>query len=301
MELNYLKEFTVLAQVGNYLEAADQLYISQSSLSRHIKAMEDELGATLLNRSTRKLSLSEFGKIFLPYAQQIVRLQQEYQTELFNYRRNIHGTLSIGSIPSITQYHIIDLLFRFQQENKNYSLNLIEGDPLQLTQMVREDQLELAFIRAGEEPDSHFARIDYAWDTLAAVMPTSHPLAAKDHIRLSELADETLLLLSSDTFMYQLCVRACQSAGFDPHVGYTGRRSENILAMVEKGAGIALLTQHPIRRPVNPGISIVEIRPRISTSICLIYKKDRKLSPPARQFVSLMKDMADDQSCLISP
>lgn len=288
MELNYLKEFTVLAEVGNYLEASDQLFISQSSLSRHIKSMEEELGATLFDRSTRKISLSEFGRIFLPYAQQMVRLQQDYQTELFNYKRNIQGTLSIGSIPSITQYHIIDVLFRFQQENKNYSLNLIEGDPIQLTDMVRDGRLELAFIRTSDELDPHFARIEYAHDTLAAVMPSTHPLAQREHLRLNELANETLLLLSSDTFMYQLCVRACQMAGFDPNIGYTGRRSENILAMVEKGAGIALLTQNPIQRPANSGISIVEIRPQISTSICLIYKKDHRLSPAARQFVSLL-------------
>lgn len=290
MELNYLKEFTVLAEIGNYLEASDQLFISQSSLSRHIKAMEEELGATLFDRSTRKIALSDFGKIFLPYAQKMVRLQQDYQQELFNYKRNIQGTLSIGSIPSITQYHIIDVLFAFQQEYKNYSLNLIEGDPIQLTDMVRDGRLELAFIRTSEEPDHHLVRIEYAHDTLAAVMPSGHPLAKREHLHLKELANETLLLLSSDTFMYQLCVRACQSAGFDPNIGYTGRRSENILAMVEKGAGIALLTQNPIQRPSNSGISIVEILPQISTSICLIYKKDRKLSPAARQFVSLLKD-----------
>jgi DNA-binding transcriptional LysR family regulator len=188
----------------------------------------------------------------------------------------------------MSQYHIIDVLFRFRQEKPDYTLNLIEGDSLALMEMVRDGRLELAFIRSGEEIDPHFQQIECARDTLVAVIPKVHPLAKRKEISLRDLKDETLLLLSSDTFMYRFCIQACQKAGFDPNVGYTGRRSENLLAMAEKGAGIALLTQNPIQHPVSYQISIVEICPAISTSIRLIYSKNHKLSPAAKAFISLL-------------
>lgn len=288
MEINYLNEFVTLARIGNYLTAADQLFISQSSLSRHIKALEEELGSQLFNRTTRKISLTEFGKIFLPYATEITELQTQYQTALFNYKRSERGILSIGSIPSMARYNILDLLFRFQNENPHFSLNLIENDSIQLIEMVEHNKLELAFIRSSEDISSHFHQIVFARDTLAAVMPVSHPLARRETLCLADLKDETLLSLSSDTFMYRLCVSECHRAGFEPKIGYTGRRSENIIAMVEKGAGIALLTQNPIVQSTNPDIAIVEITPKITTPISLIYNKDSELSKPARQFLKLM-------------
>ncbi len=288
MELNYLKEFVVLADIKNYLQAADYLYISQSSLSRHIKLLEEELGVQLFTRNTRNISLSKFGEIFLPYAIQMTQIQTTYQEALINYKRSIYGTLSIGSIPSMSQYSIIDLLFQFKQENPSFALNLIENDSIQLIDMIENHKLELAFIRSSDDICSKFQHVLFSEDSLAAVIPISHPFANRTNIHLSELSKETFLLLSSETFMYQLCVDECHKAGFEPTIGYTGRRSENIIAMVEKGAGIALLTQMPIIKPANSNIAIVEITPKISTSISLIYSKDKPLSKPAQQFINLM-------------
>lgn len=290
MDLTYLKEFVTLADIGNYLEAADQLYISQSALSRHIKAMEDELGIRLFDRSTRKISLTKFGELFYPYALNITNLHNQYQAALFDYKRSISGTLSIGSIPAIAQYRIIDLLMHFQKNYPDFSLNLIEEDSLQLIDRIKKNDLELAFIRTNVRNYPDFVQIPYAEDPLIAVLPAAHPLAARKSLRLPELADETLLLLSSNTFMYQLCVSECCKAGFEPKVGYTGNRSENILAMAEKGAGIALLTRNPIQPLKSRHLSIVRIEPEIVTRISLIYRKDKKLSLPAEQFIHMTKE-----------
>lgn len=291
MDLTSLKEFVVLADVGNYLEASDQLFIAQSTLSRHIKNMEEELGVVLFDRNTRKISLSEFGKTFLPYAQQILNIEQQYQYELFNFKRKVHGTLSVGSIPSMSQYQITDALFAFQQQNKNYSLNILEGDSTMLTTMILEGKIEAAFVRSSttEEPDPRFHWHTYATDTLAAIMPRTHPLASKSGVRITDLANETLLLLASDTFMFRLCVNACRDAGFTPNIGFTGHRSENILSMVEKGAGIALLTQNPIRKKITDEMVMVPIEPKVETTISLIWRKDKTPSTQARQFIHLIE------------
>lgn len=72
MEVQYVREFLTLVKYGNYLAAADELFISQSTLSKHIFALEKELGLSLLNRTTRKVQLNQYGAAFLPYAQKMV-------------------------------------------------------------------------------------------------------------------------------------------------------------------------------------------------------------------------------------
>ena len=86
MNIDYLKEFVVLADTGNFSRAADALFLSQSSLSKHIKAMEQELAIPLFRRTTRRLELTEDGMSFLTYARQISRLQYEYETALCHSR-----------------------------------------------------------------------------------------------------------------------------------------------------------------------------------------------------------------------
>lgn len=87
MELSYIKEFIVLAEYKNFSKAAEELYISQPTLSKHIQAMERELGGKLFNRSTHGVSLTEFGELFLPFAIRISDVQNEYESVLQSYKK----------------------------------------------------------------------------------------------------------------------------------------------------------------------------------------------------------------------
>lgn len=87
MDIEYFREFSELAMTGNYLAAAAKLHLSQSTLSRHIQAFEKELGVSVFNRNTRKIELSKYGEIMLPFAQSIVAWQTEYTSALFNQKR----------------------------------------------------------------------------------------------------------------------------------------------------------------------------------------------------------------------
>ena len=79
MEISYFKDFVILAETKNFWAASERLYIGQSSLSKHIKTLERELGAPLFTRTSRKVELTEFGELMLPYAQSLSRMQYEYE------------------------------------------------------------------------------------------------------------------------------------------------------------------------------------------------------------------------------
>ena len=291
MDIDYIHEFVVLAGTGNYMEAADRLFLTQSSLTRHIQKLEADLGVTLFDRTTRRIELNQYGRLFLPYAEQIALLQKDYTTAFCNELNRERGTIRIGAIPVMAQYHITDILARFQQENRNYMLDIQEADSLQLTQMLREERIDFAVIRESDDASSSFRKIPITQDTLAALMPKNHPLAGSEHIELKQLYRDSFLLLGRDTFMYSLCVRECRTAGFEPHIAFTSNRVDNIIGLVSKGMGVGLLTKRPVMSANHSDIAVVDVLPAITTTISLAYLPDKKLTAPQQQLVRLFESL----------
>ncbi|MCH1950542.1 LysR family transcriptional regulator [Enterocloster sp. OA13] len=291
MDIDYIHEFVVLAGTGNYMEAADRLFLTQSSLTRHIQKLEADLGVTLFDRTTRRIELNQYGRLFLPYAEQIALLQKDYTTAFCNELNRERGTIRIGAIPVMAQYHITDILARFQQENRNYMLDIQEADSLQLIQMLREERIDFAVIRESDDASSSFRKIPITQDTLAALMPKNHPLAGSGHIELKQLYRDSFLLLGRDTFMYSLCVRECRTAGFEPHIAFTSNRVDNIIGLVSKGMGVGLLTKRPVMSANHSDIAVVDVLPAITTTISLAYLPDKKLTAPQQQLVQLFESL----------
>lgn len=115
MDINSFREFVVLADTGNYMVAADKLYLTQSTLSRHIQSFEKDLGAPVFERTTRKVTLNEYGQIMLPYARQITSIQDEYSVAIYNQIRIDHDNIRIGTIPMMVSYGITDALAEFRK------------------------------------------------------------------------------------------------------------------------------------------------------------------------------------------
>lgn len=286
MEIEYIRDFVVLAEVGNFLEASDQLFISQSSLSRHIQQLEKDLGVPLFDRSTRKVALNKYGQMFLPYAVSISQIQYEYTTAFYNELKKAHGEINIGSIPSIMQYNITDILIKFKQENTNFKLNVIEAETHELKDMLRQNKCELAFIRETDDSDDEFVRIPYAIDTMVAVFSINHPLAKSETVNLEQMQNEKFILLPEHSIMYDLCMKECRKAGFEPNVAFTCHRGENLIDMVSKGAGCGLLMKRPAVFLSNANSVLIDIVPNICTKISLFYKKHTELSIAARHFIN---------------
>ena len=179
MEIGYLREFVVLAQTGNFLEAADILYSSQSALSKHIKNMELELGVPLFDRTTRKVKISKFGQLLLPYARQITELQDKYTAILKSNLETDHEILTVGSIYGLAQYKITDVLVNFKKSRPQSTLNVMQANSKDLTEMLRQRKCELTFNRDIEDVNDEFVKIPYVTDTIVAVLPITHPLAKK--------------------------------------------------------------------------------------------------------------------------
>ncbi|HEL2051433.1 TPA: LysR family transcriptional regulator [Streptococcus suis] len=296
MDINRLKEFVQLAKTGNYLEAAENLFISQSSLSKHILSLEKELDILLFDRTTRRVRLTDAGRTLLKYAEEMLAIDYQWQTALLNLKDTSQQKLDIGTIPIMSAYGITDLISEYKKENPKTQLMVFEGETSLLKERVLAGQSELAFIRrvfpTTEIADSELFSIrNFTRDYLVAVLPSEHPLANQDFIHLSELRNENFLFLHQQSILHQISLNACREAGFEPNIVYSGKRAENIVDLVAKGMGISLLMSKPVAYlNTSSYIKLIPVSPYIETEIAIYTKKGAKLSVAAQHFLQFSQN-----------
>lgn len=271
MELDYLREFVTLARTCQFLETAEQLFISQSSLSKHIKAIEKELGSELLNRTTRRVELSEFGRAFLPYATQIARIQEEYTAELLS-NAGKKKKVSICIIPLVTFYKMKDFFSFFSEKYPEYNVEFVEHGEHTLREMLRCGECDLIIV--CDDPhvdDSEFAEQTYTRDLLVAVVDEEHPLAGHETLTAADIAHYPLIQLGKVNLARFL-------SGELPSASYTVSRGPTMMDMVNRGMGIGILTYYASRYFHVPGIKSVPFQPRTEIRLKMLYIKKKKPS-----------------------
>lgn len=304
MNTVYFKEFAILAETKNFWEASERLYVNQSTLSKHIKLMENELGVPLFTRTTRRVELTKYGEALLPYAQSIIRAEFEYSTLLMQIQDSEKGTLTLGSIPAMAQYNITSLLSSFQKIYPDSTVKIVEDDAKNLLRLLHNGKCELVFTRETKLSfeknfleDTGVVRIPYIRDHLVALLPKKHRLASEQAITLRDLKDESFCFVKEDSLMYDICVNACQAANFIPEITFTSHRLDSIIDMVSSGPHVALLMDRHLLPPEKDLYSTdrpwaaVDITPHICSQVSLCYLKEQRLSASAQSFVNLCQQL----------
>lgn len=294
MNLHWFREFVVLAQTCSYLEAADRLFIGQSNLSKHIKAMELELGAPLFDRTSRRVRLTTFGEKLLPFAQDLVSTQLSMNEMAQNYFDATRGKVTIFSIPALAQYGITDIITHFHQAYPNYAIQVSENQPSLSEYNLRHGLCDLAFIRRSENepvPEDLTEISFHPRDTMVAVVHKDHPLAVQPFLQLSQLLPELLITLEEGSFVHKQLVDAYRELGYSPQVAYTFHRTDSILDLVSKKIGIGIMMRGHTVRPsdssdtADPPFKVVELSERITTNVNLYCRRSEPLSAAAQAFV----------------
>ncbi len=297
MNIEYFREFTVLADCSNYLEAADRLFIGQSTLSKHIISMEKELGVPLFDRTSRRVTLSKYGKLLLPYANTIVQTQYSYTSTLQNELESERGRVTVGTIAATAKYGITGLIANFKKQYPSSSIQMFEGDPDDLASQLRERKCDVIFAHLPERNlgSISFEKIHYLDDSLVCILPRTHPLSGEKELRLEQLRDETFIALEENTTVHQLILDCCYRVGFSPKIAFICHRVDSVLDLVTKGMGIAILAEYMTNRPEdgnfpeNAPFAVASILPHTTISVDLCYRNNDDLSPMAKRFVDLVQ------------
>lgn len=195
MELRQLKYFVKVAETLNFSEAAKVLCITQSTLSQQVKQLENELGTTLLVRSSHMVDLTEAGRELLPYAQKTLREAELCKTRISDLNSLAAGTLNIGVTYSFSPI-LTETLITFVRMYPKIKLNIFYKPMTELMELLREREVDFALaFRPTRHIDGVESHIIFQ-NCLSAIVSTSHPLAGHDRVTIAELENYDLALPS---------------------------------------------------------------------------------------------------------
>jgi DNA-binding transcriptional LysR family regulator len=288
MEMKQVKYFLAVAELGSFSTAADNLYISQSSLSKQIMALEKELGVALFDRRKRSITLTEAGETFRKHARLFNDEYEELLDNLKQYKRA--PTLSIVAIPVIAQYGITSYIAQFQSAYPNIQLMLEEREAAVILPTLNNHQFDLAFIRDNYLDVEQYQLLEVDHDKFMVTLSVRHPLASRTSISLSELANENFIMFDKGTVVHELAVDACRKVGFDPRIFYASLRVESVLGLVASQSGVALIMEKIFQYHKHPDVIAIPLTEIVESKIVLAYPKDKKLSAPAKYFWEFIRD-----------
>lgn len=293
MQIDLIKEFLALAKFENYVIAAEELYISQPSLSKHIQLLERELGHPLFDRTTRKVQLTRFGKAYLPYAQRIVDTDIEARNILLLTQRDVQDSVHLGVIPAFISYHIEDHILAFQKKHPQYPITVTEGSNDILTQELMSGTCNLALIRTVTEPlPPNFVSIPYLVDQIALIIPAGHPFDdGRESVTWKDLETLPSVLTSTSSLQAKILDNLFKEQNIHLNISSRLSRSSSIVEMLQRGmASAALLYEHatePYKKDKSD-IKVIRIKPAIRSTVSLVYMRNRPVTAAMRTFLNIV-------------
>lgn len=284
MDTEQLKYFSTVAKYNNFSLASESLCLSQSSLSKHIKSLENEIGIELFDRSTRKVQLTSAGQEFLLFTKEVMDCYEKLNSKIKKFKENERGCIKIGTIPVMSQYGITSLIASFNKKYPQTEIQIIEEKGEEILKLLDETKIDMAFIRTISLQKNDYKIHPLKDDEIVIAVSKFHPLAAKMKISLSEAKREKFIFLDPGTGIYDYCINSCKTAGFNPNIIYTNSRIETIMGLVKENLGITMLMRKVLDIFSNEDISIVELDNKLTTTLSLIFPHGNKLSPEAISF-----------------
>ncbi|MEO1784184.1 LysR family transcriptional regulator [Thermodesulfobium sp. 4217-1] len=287
MDLRQLSYFLAIAEEGNITKAAEKLHIAQPPLSQQLKLLEKELGVVLIERSTRKIQITNAGKLLQNRAKQILELAKKTSKELSDLKEGLQGTLSIGTISSAGET-ILPLKIRSYHENyPGIDFHIREGSSFEIIEMLKSGVVEIGIIRTPIDQDI-FEYISLPEEPMVAgAIEKKFWNDEKEQIDLVELKNKPLLM--HNRFQNNI-EDACKKAGFEPKIICRADDTRSMLIWANTGMGIAIIPKDMTGLLMNSNIVYKEIRERsLFTRAVLLWIKNQYLSLPARYFLKMFK------------
>jgi DNA-binding transcriptional LysR family regulator len=244
MQIDQLRYFVAVAGELHFRRAAERLHISQPPLSFHIKALEQEVGTQLLNRSTRQVSLTEAGAAFLVRAKRILADVAEAAEEVKRISTGQSGSLRIGFTIS-TSFHpfFCDSVFRYRRAYPEVMVKLSEFVSERQIDVLLEGRLDVGFLRGRFDQVAGLTMNALTREALVLALHRSHPLASKLRVSPSSLRTEPFISYPANAGVgiYRQIFALCERAGFEPRVIQEALEPSVIMGLVAAGLGVAIV------------------------------------------------------------
>ncbi len=287
MTFDQIRYFKAVVENKTFLNAAESLNISQSALSKQIMNLEKELAVKLLDRSHRSSSLTDAGKTFYCHALEISRGYESLISEMSTYRKEGKSVLKIGTLPFLPQYNLTTRLKTFQEQFPKIQLILDEVEEKELKEGLDGEAYDMVITRASLTDKACYKSYPVASDELVLVVPLSHRLSGKKQADLTDLYDESFILMNTYTAIYKLCMELFKSRDMKPHV-IRNARVESIISAVSIGEGISLLARSNLGVFCHENIAAVSLSPRVTLPVVLTRLGCKETTAAMKSFIDFL-------------
>lgn len=290
MDIRFLEEFVSIVETKSFQETAEDLMVSQSSLTKHIHKLEEELGVRLFDRSTRSIQLNEFSSTFYPYAKQVIETYYRGLDSLKQLQTHASKHIHIAMTPGSTIYGTIELISRFKAAYPDYTVKTTET--YRVADGLKNQLFDLAFATEESESEIGLKYIPFKKDHLSVMLPAHHLLQHHTSVSLQDIAGEQFIIHTKSDGSPHLETKkflaACKKENITPNIVSSASFSSTIAKMVNEHQGIAILNTQQIPHAHTLGASI-PIIPSIETNIFMIYKQEPGIKKIMKDFISFVQ------------
>ena len=288
MNLRQLRYLVALADERHFTRAAAREHVAQPALSQQIRSLESELGVALVERTTRKVAMTQAGELLVARARRALGELDAAQAELQSLAGVQSGRLAVGALHTMGPVDLSLLLARFHERYPAIELIVREQSSEELATMLRDDEIDLAFLSVTERVQRPGLTLrPLVSEELVVVLATGHPLAGRERLRIGDLADEAFISFRVGARLRELLDRAAAGAGFEPRIALESNESRRIRSMVSHGLGVAVLPRSDAERPGDDVAVCDLVEPSLRRDVTLASRTDRRPSPAAEAFLAL--------------
>ena len=299
-ELKHLRVLRAVGEAGSFSAAADDLDYTQPAVSKMVATLEREIGATLIDRGTRPLRLTDAGRALAERAGAAMEQLAAAQVEVEAIGQLDRGTLSVGTFSSAGSALVVDALRDLRRDHPAVDVSIAEKSmPSAAIHALRECDHDLVvtfdYPGAGELVGEGLEVHPLMDDPMDLVVPAGHRLAGRKRVGFPDLVDEDWLLpdFGPQSPSFRLINRGCAAAGFEPKIVFRINDCGMTQAMIAAGEGIALLPRLMLR-PRHPGVSIKPLGPDAPIRrIVAVRLPTRYLTPAVERFLQLLRDAGE--------
>lgn len=290
MELRVLKYFLTVAREQSISAAAEALHLSQPTLSRQIKELEDELGKPLLIRGARRVTLTEEGMLLRKRAEEILSLVQKATDEVTFSDQTIIGNIHIGTGETDGVRHLARASKQVQLEHPGICVHIITGDTIDIQEHLDRGIIDFALQFGPVDASTYDALQLPCKDSFGLLMRKDSPLAAKEVITTEDLWNIPLIV-NRNAFPQDSSAMLFERKASDLNIVATYTLLYNGSLMVDEGMGYALCLNGIINTSGDSNLCYRPLYPNVSIGMSIVWKRNQRMSKPAEKFLQKLQEL----------
>jgi LysR family cyn operon transcriptional activator len=257
MDLHQLRVFRAAAKGAGFTRAGEELHLSQSTVSQHVKLLEAELGCPLFLRVGKRVLITEAGEVLLQYAERVFRELNNAEMAVRELSAMRRGTVRLGVGPTTLTYRLPHVLAEYKRRFPDIELMVLAGTTEFLLGALRRHELDLAVVMT-QSPQAGLSITPLGSEELVLVVNRDHPLSDRSTVDSADLASLRFILYGKNTAMQNLIERYFESLGVAPRIVMEVENNEAIKSLVRVGLGASVLPLCSIENePVSSNLHIL--------------------------------------------